>query len=232
MPPGPAPARRTDPDSVFVVDDHPLVIEGIRSVLSRTDAFCLTGTASTASAARAWVRENRPSLVVADMLLGGITGLEDGLALVSDLRYEAPGTRILALTSVESGDFARRALEAGAAGYMLKSEPLTNLPFALGLIQQDRQYLSPCLFVESAQRVLATTAPGSPGHAFSHLTNREIHVLHATALGFPNRRIASDLGISVKTVETHKESIKRKLDLADSAGLAQAATLYLDVLRG
>jgi DNA-binding NarL/FixJ family response regulator len=231
MPPAEVHRPCTPPKSVFVIDDHPIVIEGIRSVLSRTDAFRLLGTAASAAEARTWVREHSPALVVADMLLGGVNGVEDGLALLSDLRYESPGTRILALTSVESGDFARRALQAGAAGFMLKSEPLSNLPFALSLLLQDRQYLSPTLFVESAHRVITEAPEGSAGALFARLTNREIHVLHATALGFPNRRIASDLGISVKTVETHKESIKRKLDLPDSAGLNRAASDYLETLR-
>ena len=218
--------------SVFLVEDHPIVVQGIQTVIATFPGFRLVGHATTAADARTRVRDLHPDLCITDLILSNSSGLSDGLSLLADLRYESPATSVLIFSSVEENTFAKRAFEAGAKGYMVKSEPLANLELALKTIAEGRVYLSPRLFA-STSRSYAEDFPTSViGKNFGVLTNRELLILHAIGLELPNRRIASDLGISVKTVEAHKETIKRKLEVPDSAGLSRLAHTFLEALRG
>jgi two-component system, NarL family, response regulator NreC len=232
MPPETQAAPATLP-SVLVIDDHPVVLQGLCAVLRGWPEFRLAGSAATPDDARRHARELQPQAVVVDLILGGIRGMADGLALISELRAELTSAAILVLTAVEDATLARRSMDAGANGYLLKSEPIENLRHALVTVLKGRPYLSPVLFA-TAPETDGTPVGGIDrseiGRRFGRLTNREMNVLHATALEFPNRRIAAELCISVKTVEAHKESIKRKLNLADAGALSAAAEVYLRLL--
>jgi DNA-binding NarL/FixJ family response regulator len=209
---------------LMLVDDHPLVLGGLRAALATQADFTVVAEAQDGDQVRATVSRTAPDVVLLDLLLGGASGLAEGLDLVKELSQR---TKVLVQSALEDASFARRALQAGAMGFILKSDPTEQLFVAVRAVAAGRIHLSTRLFA-----VMSRVAAGPVGKKFSELSTRELHVLHATALGLPNKRIAADLELSVKTIETHKEAVKRKLGLEDAAALAKVAQQYLNTLRG
>jgi len=146
--------------SVFLVKDHPIVIQRVRTVMETFPGFRLVGHATTVSDARTRVRDLHPDLCITDLILSNSSGLSDGLSLLADFRYESPTTSVLIFSSVEENTFAKRAFEAGAKGYMVKSEPMANLELVLKTIAEGRVYLIPRLFA-STSRSYAEDFPAS-----------------------------------------------------------------------
>ncbi len=200
---------------------------GILAALASDHLLQCVGAASDASEGKKIVRRVCPDLAVVDLMLGGAGArrFDDGLAFIADLHYEFPPLRLVVYSAVEDIGYARRALTAGARGYVSKSEVETNLLGAIHTVLAGERYLSPRIFVDTARQF--TAAVGSKfATLLARLTNRELHVLHATGLGLPNRRIAADLGLSVKTVESYKESLKEKIDARDAEQLAVKARAF------
>jgi DNA-binding NarL/FixJ family response regulator len=217
-----APAR----SRVFIVDDHPVMLEGVTSALAADAGLALVGHATTAAATLEAVARLSPDIVVADLVFGG-SGPQsrgDGLKLISELHRLHPTVKIVVFSFVEELELADRALEAGAVAYVSKSESKANLLLAIHTALTGGRYKSPLIY-STASRL---TAGGNAilARARRRLTNRELQVLHAVGLGHSNRRIAADLELSVRTVESHKESLKEKFDLADTAALAELARTF------
>jgi len=205
---------------VLIVDESPLLRAGLKSVLA-TDADLLV-CAETGSGQEALqlVGELRPDLVIMDLSLPDSAGLD----LIRRLKARAPATRILVCCLHDEALFAERTVRAGALGFISKREPTENLMGAVRRVLAGKVYLSHGM-VERVVSGLAGRRAGD-GQAVGGLSDREFEVFGLIGRGLPTGVIAERLHLSVKTVESHREKIKRKLGLACSAELARCAVQW------
>lgn len=199
----PAPVGR-----VLIIDDHPVVLYGLRFLFERDERFVVCGEAAGSAAARVQMAALRPDYVILDLVLGG----RDGLELLRDLLSLVPETRILVYSSQNEWTFARRVIRAGARGYVAKSEGLPVVAQALGIVASGGIFIAEAV----RQRMTETFNPeGEAGFAsrLGQLSDRELQVLRMIGDGETSRAIAGTLGLSIKTVGTYCERIKIKLQL-------------------
>lgn len=221
MPMGAPATTENSPISVAVAEDHPVMREGLASLLAGEGGFTVTGHAASARETRALVERTPPQVLVMDLMLAE----DDGLALIKDLAVLAPALRIVVFSLHPEDVYAERCLRAGAHGYVMKREPVATLFRAIREIAAGGIAVSP--------RVSATVLGGLAGHARkaagaeAQLTDRELQVFRLVGFALPTREIAEKLGISVKTVETHRENIKNKLSLDSAAALTARAAHWL-----
>ncbi|AXI55243.1 Oxygen regulatory protein NreC (plasmid) [Pseudoseohaeicola sp. NH-UV-7] len=208
----------TDPVSVLIVDDHPMVAEGIQSILESYDDIRVVGTLSNGREAVEQVAHLKPDVILMDLNMPEL----GGLSATEILLEQAPDTRILILSMHDSPEYIASALSHGAMGYVLKDVPTDEIKQAIDTVMQGNRYL-------------CTGAKGSlepkPGTEREALTGREQTILLQLAQGKSNKEVALDLDISVRTVETHRKNIKRKLGISSTAGLTRYAMEH-GVLQG
>lgn len=212
---------------VLIVDDHPIVRLGLARMIESAPDLAVCGDAENVTGAKRAVRELQPDVVVVDLTLGQ----GDGLELVRDLRAHHPSLPILVLSMHEESIYAERMLAAGARGYIMKEAASDQLLIALRRVLAGKLYLSDAL---SARLQARGTMPPAD-HAedpLARLSNREMQVLARLGRGLSSRDIAADLTLSVKTVESHRQSIKRKLNLATNSQLLQYALTFAAETRG
>lgn len=209
-----------DSQTLVIVDDHPLVREGLKAILSREPGLLVIGEAGGLSEALALLQAQEPHLAIIDLALAD----GDGLDLIRRLKARHPELRMLVCSMREEALFAERALHAGALGYVHKSEVAIHIIDAVRTTLKGHVFLSPAM----VERLLHRTRPGAApaGLAVGSLTNRELQVFGLLGDGRSTAEIAQGLHLSVKTIETHREKIKRKLQLANSAELVRCATLW------
>jgi DNA-binding NarL/FixJ family response regulator len=215
----------TQPIRLFLIDDHPVVREGFAALLADEVDVVLAGDAATAAEGLAGVVALRPDVVLVDLALPD----RDGPGLITALREAAPAARIVVLSAYDDEIRVAEALRAGAQGYLLKSSPMRELIAAVRAAALGGTPLSPSL-TDAVLRAMRRT--GRPGAGtVDALTTRERQVLQLFATGLSTREIAASLGISPKTVETHRVRIYEKLGcksvidltrIAVRAGLVQA----------
>lgn len=203
------------PIRILLADDHPVVRAGISACLSRQPNLQVVGEAADGAAALAKARELKPDLVLMDIEMPEL----NGLAVTQALSKELPEVRVLILTMTDSAEIIMRVLEAGARGYILKDAPVEQLIKAIQTIVAGEAFFSP----EVARAALNRIVQGSGENAPSQLTDRERDVLIQIAEGMSNKEIASHLNLGVRTVETHRERIMRKLSIRSVAGLTKYA---------
>jgi DNA-binding NarL/FixJ family response regulator len=208
------------PDSpirVLVADDHTIVRTGIRHVLESEPGFEVVGEAASAAEALERTAALRPDVVVLDISMPG----DSGLRVAQELRRSAPETRVLILSMHDNTEYALESVRAGAHGYLLKDTAATELRGAIRAVRAGESYFSPPI----ASRLSAVLRGGErpDDNQLTQLTTRERQVLIGIAEGRTNREIAHELGISHRTVETHRESLMRKLGIRTVAGLTRAA---------
>ena len=202
---------------VLVADDHTLVREGVRALLRPCDDIEVVGEAADGRAAVEAARRLQPDVVLMDIAMPGLGGLEAALAL----RRDCPRARVLVLTQYEDREYVARFLKLGVAGYVLKRTVGADLPGAIRSAHRGGLVLDP----EVARAAVAEPAPGAAAgeDAYDALTDREKQVLRLIAEGCANKEIADALGISVKTAMTHRAHVMQKLDLHDRTGLVKFA---------
>ena len=209
----------TGPIRVLVVDDHAVVREGIRHVLSGSGEFEVVGEASEGTDAVALTGELQPDVVVLDITLPG----KSGLRLVEALRKAAPGARILMLSVHDQTEYVVQSVRAGAHGYLRKDTTPNDLRQAIRAVHQGDSFYSPAA-ARHLTEALRNPPPAPEGNGgLASLTGREREVLLGIVRGQTNRQIAGDLGISVRTVESHRDSLMRKLGIRSVAGLTRFA---------
>lgn len=208
----------SDKTRVLIVDDHPMVAEGIEAILETYDDIEVVGTLSSAKEALASVVGMDPDVVLLDLNMPGMSGLTATELMLE----ERPGTRILILTMHDSPEYISTALSHGASGYILKDVPTEEIRIAIDSVMRGEQYLCTGAAASLAPRIADGREP---------LTSREQTVLLELAQGKSNRVVAETLNISVHTVETHRKNIKRKLGISSTAGLTRYA-LEHGVLQG
>jgi DNA-binding NarL/FixJ family response regulator len=206
---------------VVLVDDHLVFRESLRIALVTSAGFDVVGEAKTARDACAVVESTRPDLLVTDLLLEDT----DGIALVRELRRRGSSVPTLVLTRLAQTDFVRDALALGVRGYALKDESLDELIGAMRAVARGQSYLSPGVqeIATSTDGPNAAGQEGSAGGFLGPLTKREREIFGRVLEGFSNRDIAKTLCISLKTVETHRFRINRKLGVHSTAELIRVA---------
>jgi two-component system response regulator NreC len=195
---------------VVIADDHTMVRDGLRMLLDMEPGLEVVAAAGCIADTASRLREHAPDVLILDVHLGA----ENGLDGMPQLLAASPATRVLVLTMQDDPAFARKALGTGATGYVLKEAPRADLIDAVRTVARDETYLHPQL----AARVILAHEP--TGDA---LTPREREILRLIALGHTNARIAGDLYLSVRTVETHRANIQSKLGVSGRAELVRCA---------
>jgi two-component system nitrate/nitrite response regulator NarL len=195
---------------VLIVDDHPMVAQGIQSVLEDHDGIKVVGTLGNGRAVLDQLNGLSPDVILMDLNMpemGGLTATE----LVLERR---PGTRILVLSMHDNPEYISTALSHGAMGYVLKDVPTDEIVDAIRTVMKGDRYL--CTGAEGAIAPKSSDLPGA-------LTSREQTILLQLAQGMSNKEVALALDISVRTVETHRKNLKRKLGISSTAGLTRYA---------
>lgn len=206
------PTGETPRTTVVLADDHLVVRAGMRLLLTQDQGFDIVAESATVPETLQAVQGHRPGVLVLDLTMGG----RSSLPVIPELRAASPGTRILVLTMQEDPAFAREALRAGAAGYLLKEAAGEELLAAARQVSQGATYVQPAM---GARLAMSGTGGGGTGV----LTGREVEVLSLLALGHTNQEIARRLYVSVRTVETHRARIRDKLGAETRAELIAAA---------
>lgn len=201
---------------ILLVDDHPIVRRGISSCLARHEHLVIVGEAADGLEALAKARELLPDLVLMDLDMPNMSGL----AVTEVLCRERPQIKVLILSMHRRTEYLLRILQSGARGYVLKEAPSEELVKAIETVNAGEAFFSP----DIARLALNQFVQGSgEGPDLEELTNREREVLILIAEGLSNKEIAGHLGVGVRTVETHRERIMRKLAIHSVAGLTRFA---------
>ena len=215
-------ATRSDAKKILLVDDHPVLRKGLVRLIDSKDEFVVCGEASTAADAMTQIRELKPDLVVVDIGLPGASGIE----LTKTIRAEFPQLPVLILSMHEEALYATRALRAGAMGYIVKQDAVDNIAAALREALNGRRYLSPVI-AEQLQHNGPAGQTAATGDPMSVLTDREFEIFELIGKGREVREISEALGVSPKTVETHRTNIKEKLKLKNARQVARLAVQWL-----
>lgn len=196
---------------VLIVDDHAVVRRGLREILAETSDLHPAGEAATAAEALEKVAAERWHVVVLDVALGGQSGLD----LIADIRRLSPDARVLVLTMFSEEQYAVRAIRAGAAGFLTKESAPEKLVEAVRKVAAGGRFISAEL-AETLASMLAGDASAKPHEL---LSNRELQILVKIGSGKTVSQIADELGLSVKTISTHRTRILRKMGMRTNAEL-------------
>jgi len=211
------------PTRIVLADDHQLVRAGIRSLLQRLHDVQVVAEASDGDEALRLVATQQPDIVLMDIGMAGLNGLE----ATERIAQAFPDVHVIILSMHDNKEYVLQALRAGAAGYLLKDAAKAELELAVRAVARGETYLSPPVskHVIAAYVQRAIGAPGMPidDLPLERLTSRQREVLRLIAAGQTSQTIANTLGISVKTVETHRAQIMERLDIHDVAGLVRYA---------
>jgi len=206
------------PITVFLVDNHPVVVDGLRKVLDTYDSVSVVGGANDVAEALPLVRALRPRVVLLDINMPKTSGI-DAIVLI---KAESPESRIVMLSMHDSREYISSSIMRGAAGYVLKEVPTSEVVEAIVTVAGGQTYFS-----SGVRDLLLNAGPLPTGE---RLTRREHEVARLVAAGKSNREIGDELGISEATVETHRKHLKRKLGVSTTADLVRFVLEHPDAL--
>jgi DNA-binding NarL/FixJ family response regulator len=207
---------------IMIVDDHPLVREGVIGLLSTQPDLEICGEAGRVVDALAIAEAKRPDLAIIDLTLKD----GHGIALIKELKERYSDMKLLVLSMHDESVFAERALRAGAVGYISKDKVSRTIVQAVRTVLADKIYLSGKMTQRMMRRMVGGGAEDDRS-PIERLTDREIEVFELIGQGFTTRRIAGCLDLSPKTVETHREHIKEKLELKNTSELTAHAVQWV-----
>lgn len=204
--------------TVLLAEDHMVVREGFRKLLAAEPDIEVLGEAQTGRQAVVLAKKLRPDVIVMDIAMPLLNGLEATRQILKDVS----GAKVLILSAHNDDAYVEQAMAFGAAGYLIKQTSSHDLSRAIREVQNGKLFFSPNI----AKRLHAQKLPAK-GKALrqrvAHLTSRELEVLQLIAESLPNKQVADELGISIKTVEKHRQSLMQKLQIHDAAGLTRYA---------
>ncbi len=204
---------------VLLVDDHTVVRQGLRALLAAEDDMRVIGEAENGRQAVRQAKKSSPDVVLMDVAMPLLNGLE----ATRQILKAVPSAKVLGLTSYGDDGYVQELMEAGASGYLLKQTAADDLLKAIRQVQRGRTFFSPAIARRLREACNGALASGRRAGKTSELTSREREVLQLVAEGFPNKQIAAELSISVKTVEKHRQQLMNKLRLHDVASLTRYA---------
>jgi DNA-binding NarL/FixJ family response regulator len=204
---------------VLIADDHAIVRDGVRALLTLSDDMTVVGEAANGREAIDLARRLRPDVILMDIAMPGLGGLEATI----EIRRENPEAKILVLTQYEDREYIRRFLKAGVSGYVLKKAAGSELTSAIRAVHRGGLVLDPEVAREAMRDQAASSEAGGAADPYDALTDREKQVLKLVAEGHSNKDVAEQLGISVKTAMSHREHIMQKLDLHSRTELIRFA---------
>jgi len=204
---------------LLLVDDHPIVLDGIKAHLSAQAEFRVVGDAANGQEAIRKARQLEPDVILMDISMPQMNGIE----ALTILRRQVPKTKVLVLTMHNNREYISQIIRSGARGYVLKDTSPAELVRAIKLVNDGEVFFSPTV----SRVVLEELVNGGPkkptASEKNDLSEREREVLASIAEGYSNKETAGRLGVGVRTVETHRERIMRKLDIHSVAGLTKFA---------
>jgi DNA-binding NarL/FixJ family response regulator len=204
--------------TIVLADDHPIVRQGLRSLLEAEPDFRVVGEAADGIEAVQQVERLRPNVLVLDLMMPGLSGLE----VTRQVSQRFPQTRVIILSMHANEPYVLEAVSNGATGYVLKKSTTEELVQAIREVLAGRRYLSPP-FSEEALKPYLQKTPASPEDPYELLTPREREVLHLVAAGHTSAEIAQRLVVSPRTVESHRANLMRKLNMHHQADLIRYA---------
>lgn len=228
------PSSRTKPDKtetsgktkVFLVDDHPLVREWLSQLIQREADLSVCGEAEDTQEALQKIESTKPDIVIADISLKTTHGLE----LVKDLQARLPSLPVLVLSMHDESLYAERVLRAGAKGYITKQEATKKILLAIRQVLAGQIYISEKMASRMVHKMVLGRAEEQKS-PIERLTDRELEVFQLIGCGQGTRRIASELHLGIKTVESYRARIKEKLKLEDGTQLLQQAIQWVHSLK-
>ncbi len=200
-----------DKIKVLVVDDHPMVLEGMRSMLAEIDFTAVAGLAPNAYQAMELIKAHRPDIVITDINMPEITGIE----LTAKIRKEHPGVKVIAMSTFNERSYISQMVQQGASGYLLKSASKEEIEEAILTVNAGKLYMSLDLDMSKQEQQELKKIPV--------LTSREKEVLLLIAEGFTNAQIAEKLFVSPHTVDSHRKNLLTKFEVNNTAGLIKRA---------
>lgn len=201
--------------SIVLADDHEIVRSGIRMVLEEQPDMQVVAEAGDGEGAARYALGHKPQILVLDLNMPGVSGLD----AIPRIQEASPATAIIVLTMQAEPAFAREALQSGAKGYVIKQSAASELVGAIRAVIAGDTYINPSL----GARLAAEPAPEGPP---DDLTPRETEILGLLALGYTNPEIADQLVLSVRTVETHRANVQRKIEASTRAELVAYAVAH------
>ncbi|MFK3793191.1 MULTISPECIES: response regulator [Pseudomonas] len=202
--------------NLLLVDDHSLIRAGVRALVMDIPGYAVIGEADDGVHLLEMVEKLRPNIVLLDLSMKHTGGLE----ALRQLKATHPHSKVLILSMHTDPALIMQALESGAHGYLLKDTTATELEHALEALRNDERYLSPAIAHTVITQALTRTQKTQPPPADNHnLTARQLEILRLIVRGKSTREIAQGLGLSIKTVETHRSQIMKRLQIFDVAGL-------------
>jgi DNA-binding NarL/FixJ family response regulator len=206
--------------TVLLAEDHTVVREGFRKLLDAEDDLEVVGEAQTGRQAVALARKLRPDVVVMDIAMPLLNGLE----ATRQILKAAPGTRVLILSAHSDDAYVEQATELGVAGFLVKQTSSHDLSRAIREVQKGNTFFSPSIDKRFSNHFQKTpNRGGAPKKKLARLSSREMEVLQLIAEGKANKQVAAELGISIKTVEKHRQNLMAKLDIHEISGLTRYA---------
>src|SRR5215467_462224 len=206
--------------SIMLVDDHNIVREGLKALLQAETDLTVVAEARTGREAVQLATQHRPEVVVMDLAMPLLNGWE----ATRQILKAVPSTRVVVLSTYGDDEHIQQAISTGAAAYLLKQTAAADLVKAIREVKRGNAYFSPPIAKRLSEQTCRPAAEGEPAKAADpELTPREAEVLQLIAEGFANKQIAAELGLSVKTVEKHRQQVMHKLRIHDIAGLVRHA---------
>jgi len=204
---------------IVLAEDHTILREGLRALLTADPNFEIIGEAADGRAAVRFVEKQIPDLILMDLSMPRMTGMD----AIREIKKRYPQTKIIALTVHKTEEYLRTTLQAGADGYVLKDATRDELMMAIQSVLKGKTYLSPGVSGRVIEGYLEGKESQMPPSTLGLLSQREREVLKLIAEGYKNKEIATDLCISLKTVEKHRANLMKKLDLHNAAALTAYA---------
>jgi DNA-binding NarL/FixJ family response regulator len=203
-----------DKIKVLIVDDHPMVLEGMRSMLAQINFVHISGTAGNAYEAIEIIKTTSPDIVITDINMPEISGIE----LTLKIKKEFPAIKIIAMSTFKERSYISQMIQNGASGYLVKSASKEEVEEAILSVYEGKLYMSLDINLSAADKQELNTMPV--------LSSREKEVLQLIADGMTNPQIAAKLFISLHTVDSHRKNLLTKFDVNNTAGLIKLAAKY------